>query len=61
MIDYCFDFIGAGANGTTVQQWKRLLPYLRSRLGDDCNVSFSNSCFFLAFLFDVKVSNFGRK
>nr|XP_009776274.1 PREDICTED: sphingoid long-chain bases kinase 2, mitochondrial isoform X2 [Nicotiana sylvestris] len=27
-----------GANGTTVQQWKKLLPYLRSRLGDDCNI-----------------------
>lgn len=32
--------IGAGANGTTGQQWKKLLPYLRSRLGNDCNVSF---------------------
>ncbi|KAF3648085.1 Sphingoid long-chain bases kinase 2, mitochondrial [Capsicum annuum] len=26
-----------GANGTTVQQWKKLLPYLRSRLGNECN------------------------
>uniref|UniRef100_A0A3Q7EL36 DAGKc domain-containing protein n=1 Tax=Solanum lycopersicum TaxID=4081 RepID=A0A3Q7EL36_SOLLC len=30
--------IGAGANGTTGQQWKKLLPYLRSRLGNDCNI-----------------------
>nr|XP_004229912.1 sphingoid long-chain bases kinase 2, mitochondrial [Solanum lycopersicum] len=27
-----------GANGTTGQQWKKLLPYLRSRLGNDCNI-----------------------
>ena len=28
-----------GANGRTAKEWKKLLPYLRSRLGEDCNVS----------------------
>ncbi|XP_058105676.1 sphingoid long-chain bases kinase 2, mitochondrial isoform X2 [Magnolia sinica] len=27
-----------GANGRTGKEWKKLLPYLRSRLGSDCNV-----------------------
>ncbi|XP_057979537.1 sphingoid long-chain bases kinase 2, mitochondrial isoform X3 [Malania oleifera] len=27
-----------GANGRTVKEWKKLLPYLRSQLGGDCNV-----------------------
>ncbi|XP_033146820.1 sphingoid long-chain bases kinase 2, mitochondrial isoform X1 [Brassica rapa] len=28
-----------GANGRTAKEWKKLLPYLRTRLGKDCNVS----------------------
>nr|XP_017232157.1 PREDICTED: sphingoid long-chain bases kinase 2, mitochondrial isoform X2 [Daucus carota subsp. sativus] len=28
-----------GANGRTGKDWKNLLPYLRSRLGNDCNIS----------------------
>ncbi|KAG7570649.1 Diacylglycerol kinase catalytic domain [Arabidopsis thaliana x Arabidopsis arenosa] len=27
-----------GANGRTAKEWKKLLPYLRSSLGKDCNV-----------------------
>ncbi|XP_021643219.2 sphingoid long-chain bases kinase 2, mitochondrial isoform X3 [Hevea brasiliensis] len=27
-----------GANGTTGKEWKKLLPYLRSRLDKDCNI-----------------------
>ncbi|PSS04007.1 Sphingoid long-chain bases kinase [Actinidia chinensis var. chinensis] len=27
-----------GANGRTGEEWKKLLPYLRSRLGSDCNI-----------------------
>ncbi|CAI9101998.1 OLC1v1000181C1 [Oldenlandia corymbosa var. corymbosa] len=27
-----------GANGKTGEQWKKLLPYLRSRLGSECNI-----------------------
>lgn len=27
-----------GANGSTVKEWKKLLPYLRSRLGTECNI-----------------------
>lgn len=27
-----------GANGRTGKEWKKLLPYLRSRLGADCNI-----------------------
>ncbi|KAJ4904326.1 Sphingoid long-chain bases kinase 2 [Raphanus sativus] len=27
-----------GANGRTAQEWKKLLPYLQSRLGKDCNI-----------------------
>ncbi|KAL5792339.1 hypothetical protein ACOSP7_000933 [Xanthoceras sorbifolium] len=27
-----------GANGKTGTEWKKLLPYLRSRLGTDCNI-----------------------
>ncbi|KAL0739863.1 hypothetical protein Bca4012_081376 [Brassica carinata] len=27
-----------GANGRTAQEWEKLLPYLRSRLGQDCNI-----------------------
>ncbi|XP_021887785.1 sphingoid long-chain bases kinase 2, mitochondrial isoform X2 [Carica papaya] len=27
-----------GANGKTGKEWKKLLPYLRSRLGGDCNI-----------------------
>lgn len=27
-----------GANGKTWKEWKKLLPYLRSRLGEDCNI-----------------------
>lgn len=29
----------SGANGRTGKDWKKLLPYIRSRLGTDCNVS----------------------
>ena len=32
------DFV-LGANGRTAKEWKKLLPYLRTRLGEDCNVS----------------------
>ncbi|KAL8260762.1 hypothetical protein R6Q59_024811 [Mikania micrantha] len=32
-----------GANGRTGREWKKLLPYLRSRLGTDCNVRFFSS------------------
>ena len=41
---------GAGANGSTGKQWKKLLPYLRSRLGSDCNVSSFFPFLFLIFL-----------
>ncbi|KNA19822.1 hypothetical protein SOVF_057740 [Spinacia oleracea] len=27
-----------GANGTTGKEWKKLLPFLRSRLSSDCNI-----------------------
>ncbi|XP_057462643.1 sphingoid long-chain bases kinase 2, mitochondrial-like [Actinidia eriantha] len=27
-----------GANGRTGEEWKKLLPYLKSRLGSDCNI-----------------------
>ncbi|KAL7158804.1 hypothetical protein ABFS83_02G167300 [Erythranthe nasuta] len=27
-----------GANGRTGKEWKKLLPFLRSRLGSDCNI-----------------------
>ncbi|KAH9609058.1 hypothetical protein KSS87_021818 [Heliosperma pusillum] len=27
-----------GANGNTVKEWKKLLPFLRSRLSNDCNI-----------------------
>ncbi|KAG9455276.1 hypothetical protein H6P81_008180 [Aristolochia fimbriata] len=27
-----------GANGRTGREWKKLLPFLRSRLGSDCNI-----------------------
>ncbi|XP_048609365.1 sphingoid long-chain bases kinase 2, mitochondrial isoform X1 [Brassica napus] len=27
-----------GANGRTAKEWKKLLPYLRTRLGKDCNI-----------------------
>ncbi|KAG8486339.1 hypothetical protein CXB51_019839 [Gossypium anomalum] len=27
-----------GANGRTGKEWKKLLPYLQSRLGSDCNI-----------------------
>ncbi|KAL0373718.1 UNVERIFIED_CONTAM: Sphingoid long-chain bases kinase, mitochondrial [Sesamum radiatum] len=27
-----------GANGRTGKEWKKLLPYLRSRIGSDCNI-----------------------
>lgn len=30
----------AGANGLAGEQWKKLLPHLRSSLGSECNVSF---------------------
>ncbi|KAG5529448.1 hypothetical protein RHGRI_029991 [Rhododendron griersonianum] len=30
-------FVEAGANGRTGKEWKKLLPYLRSRLSSDCN------------------------
>ncbi|KAH0887425.1 hypothetical protein HID58_063521 [Brassica napus] len=36
-----FDFglrVELGANGRTGQEWNKLLPYLRSRLGGDCNI-----------------------
>lgn len=36
-----------GANGRTAKEWKKLLPYLRSRLGKDCNVSDAISFCFL--------------
>jgi hypothetical protein len=29
----------AGANGRTGKQWTQLLPQLRTRLADQCNVS----------------------
>ena len=29
----------AGANGRTGKQWKQLLPFLHTRLADQCNVS----------------------
>lgn len=35
-----FILVELGANGRTAQEWKKLLPYLRSRLAKDCNVSF---------------------
>lgn len=38
-------FGGAGANGRTGKEWRKLLPYLQSRLGSDCNVSFLFSFF----------------
>lgn len=31
--------MNAGANGRTGKEWKKLLPYLRTRLGGHCNVS----------------------
>ncbi|KAF3553164.1 hypothetical protein F2Q69_00018119 [Brassica cretica] len=34
-----FSSVELGANGRTGKEWKKLLPYLRSRLGEDCNVS----------------------
>ncbi|CAH8283604.1 unnamed protein product [Eruca vesicaria subsp. sativa] len=28
----------SSSNGRTAKEWKKLLPYLRSRLGEDCNI-----------------------
>lgn len=36
--DVVFVINPRGANGRTGEQWKKLLPYIRSRLGSDCNV-----------------------
>ena len=38
------DEFGAGANWRTGKEWKKLLPYLQSRLGSDCNVSLLSIC-----------------
>ncbi|KAG8386893.1 hypothetical protein BUALT_Bualt03G0196200 [Buddleja alternifolia] len=44
-----------GANGRTGKEWKKLFPYLRSRLGSDCNVSKH----FIAVLVGLEVQLFG--
>ncbi|KAK1296364.1 hypothetical protein QJS10_CPB15g00776 [Acorus calamus] len=36
--DYVFVVNPKGANGRTGKEWKKLLPYLRSRVGGDCNI-----------------------
>ncbi|KAG0592207.1 hypothetical protein M758_1G189100 [Ceratodon purpureus] len=36
--DYVFVVNPNGANGRTGQQWKKMLPDLKSRLGKDCNI-----------------------
>ncbi|XP_048421952.1 sphingoid long-chain bases kinase 2, mitochondrial isoform X2 [Pyrus x bretschneideri] len=36
--DLVFVVNPSGANGRTANEWKKLLPYLRSRLGADCNI-----------------------
>ncbi|KAB2625628.1 sphingoid long-chain bases kinase 2 [Pyrus ussuriensis x Pyrus communis] len=36
--DLVFVVNPSGANGRTGTEWKKLLPYLRSRLGADCNI-----------------------
>ncbi|RVX09955.1 Sphingoid long-chain bases kinase 2, mitochondrial [Vitis vinifera] len=37
--EFCFmDYGARGANGRTGKEWKKLLPYLRSRLGGECNI-----------------------
>ncbi|KAK1322081.1 hypothetical protein QJS10_CPA03g01973 [Acorus calamus] len=36
--DYVFVVNPMGANGRTGKEWKKLLPYLRSRFGGDCNI-----------------------
>ncbi|TQD74051.1 hypothetical protein C1H46_040407 [Malus baccata] len=36
--DLVFVVNPSGANGRTGNEWKKLLPYLRSRLGADCNI-----------------------
>lgn len=41
----------AGANGRAGEQWKKLLPHLRSSLGSECNVSFFGNFMVLIFLF----------
>jgi len=63
-VNYCLNFktgnLVAGANGRTGQEWRKLVPYLRSRLGKDCNVS--ESCCWCAvsvclFVFGVNCAN----
>ena len=49
----CGTGFGTGANGKTGKEWKKLLPYLRSRLSTDCNVSPSIAFFFGKFRFMV--------
>lgn len=36
--DYVFVVNPTGANGRTEQQWKKMLPELKLRLGKDCNI-----------------------
>ncbi|KAF8413223.1 hypothetical protein HHK36_001199 [Tetracentron sinense] len=36
--DLVFVINPKGANGRTGKEWKKLVPYLRSRLGRDCNI-----------------------
>lgn len=51
---FCVELdLGTGANGKTGKEWKKLLPYLRSRLSTDCNVSPSIAFFFGKFRFMV--------
>lgn len=50
-----------GANGRTGREWRKLVPYLKSRLGKECNVSpfyyvfvyfgFHDTCVFTLFDF----------
>ncbi|XP_052490184.1 sphingoid long-chain bases kinase 2, mitochondrial isoform X3 [Gossypium raimondii] len=37
--DLVFIINPGGANGRTGKEWKKLLPYLQSCLGSDCNIS----------------------
>ena len=51
---FCVELdLRTGANGKTGKEWKKLLPYLKSRLSTDCNVSFSIAFFFGKFRFLV--------
>ena len=54
--------IRAGANGRTGKEWKKLLPYIRSRLGGDCNVSFFGNALLFMYTFGlclIELLNFG--